>query len=310
MSGIGIRPDSASTLSSSDSSGVQDMMYQQSPSLATPTKMTQQQYTSMADPVGLTRSESDLTQMSITPTRARSQSSPQNLSHPASVTPSSGKAGKSTRPSPLTLHRQDSYHGSSPSPRRPLGLTRANSVASSGSSLRRGRPGSLGASVFGFSQITATPSTGHSGSTSTFHSPATSISSSVGSHMRARSDVSTMSVTMPYTGNMGDLVLSPDLSESGEMTGTSSHGAVPLTPATPADGMGSAHMVPAPDFGEQSHQGGQQYATMPNKHYRSAQDYGHTQPQAQYNQQYTTEQYSQPSSAYNSPHNPSHPAWQ
>ena len=280
------------------------MMYQQSPNLATPARMVQ--HMSMADPLGLTRSESDLTQMSITPTRARSQSSPQNLSHPASVTPSSGKA----RPSPLTLHRQDSYHGSSPSPRRPAGLTRANSIAgsSSGGSLRRGRPGSLGASVFGFSQITATPSTGHSGST--MHSPATSVSSSVGGHMRARSDVSAMSATMPYTANMGSLVLSPDLSESGEMTGHSSQGLVPLTPATPADGMGQTHMVQAPDFGEQPHQGGQQYATMPNKHYQSAQVYGHPQPNPHYNQQYTGHHYTQPSSAYNSPLNPSHPVWQ
>jgi hypothetical protein len=291
--GIGIRPDSA--ISSSDSSGTQDTMY--SPNLGTPVRMVQQM--SMADPLGLTRSESDLTQMSVTPTRARSQSSPQNLSHPASVTPSSGKASKGARPSPLTLHRQDSYHGSSPSPRRPVGLTRANSIAgsSSGGSLRRGRPGSLGASVFGFSQITTTPSTVHSGSS--MHSPATSISSSVGGHMRARSDVSTMSATMPYTANMG--VLSPDLSESGEMTG--SQGVVPLTPATPADGTGS--MVPVPDFGE--HQGGpQQYATMPNKHYSQV----YAQPPAAHYQQYASQQYPQPGSAYTSPLNPSHPVWQ
>lgn len=130
--------------------------------------------------------------------------------------------------------------------------------------------------------------------------------------MRARSDVSAMSATMPYTANMGGLVLSPDLSESGDMTGSSSQGLVPLTPATPLDGMGAGQMMPASEFGEQSHQvGSQQYATMPNKHYQPAQIYGHAQPAAaQYHQQYSAQQYSQPSSAYNSPLNPSHPVWQ
>lgn len=303
MIGIGIRPDSANTFTSG-SSGTQDVPYQESPNLTGP-------HLPVPNPMGLTRSESDLTQTSMTPTRPRSQSSPQKPGEPATMQPSSGKAPRQVRASP-SLHRQDSYHGSSPSPLRPSSLTRANSISgsSSGSSHRRGRPGSLGASVFGFSQITAMPSTGHSIQTPS-HSPATSYTSSVGGHSRARSDA-TQSGMLPFTQNMGSMVLSPDLSESGEMNGMSSQSMVPLTPVTPADGMGVATMIPASEFGQQPQghlqQQQQQYATMPNKHYQSAQMYGYAQAPTS-TVDYSQQQYSQPSSAYPSPLNSSHPVW-
>lgn len=122
---------------------------------------------------------------------------------------------------------------------------------------------------------------------------------------------------------MGGMTISPDMSEFGETNGMPSQASVPLTPAGAAEQ--SMPVGPTPDLGEQYHAGiaasrgmpqqqhqqqhqpAQQYATMPNKHYQATPAYGYAQPQPK--TEYNTH-YSQPSSAYTSPHDPTHPAWQ
>ena len=242
------RSQSVATLSSSDSSGGQEL-YQPSPSFApvdTPNRMI------------LTKSEPDLSQLDMTPgSRKRSQSSPQLLGQPGLQSPSSGKAMRLVRPSPLNLHRQNSYHGTSPSPRRPAQLVRANSTTTTGGA-RRFRPTSLAASAFGI-----TPIIGEA------YSPvgSPSASSSNGTHSRGRSDHS----LAPFTTSMSGMTISPDMSDSGE------HGALPvgmtippLTPVTPAHGVANG-VFPNTDYIEMQTEVIGHYATMPNKHYGASQ---------------------------------------
>lgn len=211
------------------------------------------------------RSESDLVRPGPTPiettpqSRARSQSSPQKLDTSvalASATMQTPSSGRHVRPSPLSLQRQNSYHGSSPSPRRPLPPSRSNS---SQGPFRRSRPGSLAASAFG---ITALDGDGHY---SPIQSPTTSHSGSISgpSHSRQKSECLT-----PFTQSMATMALSPDISDGGDLihsTSTSSVSSIPtqlnippltpLTPLTPADTNSSAHSAGvfstlAPDFGQ------------------------------------------------------------
>ncbi|WVR06984.1 hypothetical protein IAU60_004021 [Kwoniella sp. DSM 27419] len=217
------RSQSTATLSSSDSSG-------------------QDQYTGpvymSADGghsrMGSTRSESDLlgTVIDANPgSRSRSQSSPQVLAEPGTQTPSSGKALKQ-RPTPLALQRQNSFHGTSPSPRRPGGLSRTNSIQ--GSTRRQNRPLSLAASAFGFTTVDPT------------QSPMTSPTTS--HHSRQRSDAS---VANGFSG----MTISPNMSENGESTGmmpmSMSVGTIPpLTPITPGQASAGNHIFPSTDYGD------------------------------------------------------------
>ncbi|ORY34076.1 hypothetical protein BCR39DRAFT_235341 [Naematelia encephala] len=245
------RSHSTLTLSSSDSSG-QDG-YQPSPqypALATPNRM------------GFVQSTPDLTAMEMTPnSRQRSQSSPQVAVDAGAQSPSSGKAQRFGRPSPLNLQRQNSYHGTSPSPRRPVSLSRTNSTQSG---LRRSRPGSLAASAFGITPIVGEDQV------SPLNSPLTSASSSVGTHSRQRSDVS----LAPFMTSMSGMTISPDMSDSGEP------GSVlpmqmtvpPLTPITPGQGVANG-VFKTTDYGDMATEV-PRYATMPNKHYETT-HYGH-----------------------------------
>ncbi|WWC70285.1 uncharacterized protein I206_104235 [Kwoniella pini CBS 10737] len=243
--------------------------------------------------MGSTRSESDLLNtLDSTPnSRSRSQSSPQVLIEPGMQSPSSGKVMKQ-RPTPLALQRQNSFQGSatSPSPRRPGTLSRTNSTQ--GHSRRQGRPLSLAASAFGFTNVDPTAQ-------SPVHSPV------IGGHSRQRSDIS---VSNGFSG----MTLSPNVSEngavglSGQIGIPMSSTIPPLTPLTPAtqgssgsianngvfpnteygdlipNDIGSIPIVPmahAQGHGQQLH-----YATMPNKHYISHHQHqavhhqGHPQP--------------------------------
>lgn len=143
-------------------------------------------------------------------------------------------SGKHVRPSPLSLQRQNSYHGSSPSPRRPLPPSRANS---SQGPLRRSRPGSLAASAFGITALDG------DGAYSPIQSPTTSVSGSGSGHSRQQSQLLT-----PFTVSMATMALSPDVPESGDLinsTSTSSSMGIPtplavpphtpVTPNTPAN---------------------------------------------------------------------------
>ncbi|WRT66289.1 uncharacterized protein IL334_003242 [Kwoniella shivajii] len=263
------RSQSTITLSSSDSSGQEQ--YQPPVYLQTDSAHSR---------MGSTRSESDLlNSYDVTPnSRSRSQSSPQVLGEPGMQSPSSGKVLKH-RPTPIALQRQNSFHGSSPSPRRPQGLSRTNSIQ--GSARRQNRPLSLAASAFGFTNVDPTSS-----SQSPLQSPTPSH------HSRQRSDVS---IANGFTG----MTLSPQVSDNGEgmMPMSMSLGTIPpLTPITPAQGNGVGHngVFANTEYGEFQnelpislpiqHQQIQQqmhYATMPNKHYMS-----HHQHQQQFPQAY------------------------
>lgn len=245
------RSQSAATLSSSDSSGQE--AFQPSPSyppidMHTPARLV------------AAKSETDLVHLDMTPGRQRSQSSPQVI-EPAYMSPSSGKASRFARPAPLNLTRQNSYHGTSPSPRRPVPLSRANS---SQPGMRRSRPTSLAASAFGI-----TPITSGDEMYSPLHSPSTSSGSGAGTHSRQRSDVS-----LGFTSSMGGMTISPDMSDSGEPS-TVHHMPMtvpPLTPVTPNHATGGPGVFAAQvDFEIPADMSGMPphalYATMPNKHY-------------------------------------------
>lgn len=264
------RSQSAVTLSSSDSSG-QDL-YQPSPGHGSIMAPTLQVVTPHQMP--LTRSETDLVHIDTTPSsRQRSQSSPQVLGEPGMQSPSSGKASRFVRPSPLNLQRQNSYHGSSPSPRRPIALVR--STTSQGGSLRRSRPTSLAASAFGITPIIGEEQ--HFAG-SPINSPTTASTS--GTHSRQHSDVS----LAPFTTSLGGMTISPTISDSGEGMMA---GVPPMTPITPGHGStggvftneyASVEGMDAPnEFGVQqslapaSARSGGMYATMPNKHYAGQQ---------------------------------------
>ncbi|OCF60535.1 hypothetical protein L486_00168 [Kwoniella mangroviensis CBS 10435] len=273
------RSQSTVTLSSSDSSG-----QEQYPA---PVYL---QTDSVHSRMGSTRSESDLLNShdSTPNSRSRSQSSPHVLIEPGMQSPSSGKVLKH-RPTPLALQRQNSFQGSttSPSPRRPGGLIRTNSTQ--GNARRTGRPLSLAASAFGFTNVDPTTSAQQS----PIHSPTIG-----GGHSRQRSDVS---VSNGFSG----MTLSPNVSDNGRSSNESgmmpmplSLGNIPpLTPITPAQGstgsvsnngafpnmqygdiipndMGNVPMIPVhhPHHQQQIH-----YATMPNKHYISHHPHPHAQ---------------------------------
>ena len=236
------RSQSAVTLSSSSSSGQE--LYRPSPSydtIGTPNHMNP------------TKSEPDLVNLDMTPSsRQRSQSSPQMIVQPGMQSPSSGKALRQVRPSPLNLHRQNSYHGSSPLPRRPATLTRANSTQGGG--MRRARPTSLAASAFGITPITVAE-----GTFSPMGSP-----SSTGTHSRQRSDVS----LAPFTSSLSGMSISPDMSDSGDSNSVAMAMSVPpLTPITPGHQAASNGVFPANDYGEIQGDLARHYATLPNKHY-------------------------------------------
>ena len=228
------RSQSAATLSSSASS--QDVFQ---PSLQALTHQIVPQPPQAMNPPKMVsaRSESDLLRIDTDPnSRSRSQSSPQLMSAPGAQTPSSGKAARHVRPSPLTLQRQNSYHGTSPSPRRPVPLTRSNTAQVL---VRRTRPTSLAASAFGITPI----KTEGTFAQSPICSPAgsmtsTSASSGVGGHTRQQSDVEASLVAPFQSSNMGGMQMSqisPNASESSE-TGGYVGMQVPLTPMTPGHG--------------------------------------------------------------------------
>lgn len=176
-------------------------------------------------------------------TRQRSQSSPHRVQLGENVdagmdVPSSGKAQRHSRPLSISLSRQNSYQGaSSPSPRRPAPLSRANSAQT----VSRSRPRSLAASAFGITPI----STEEAYVGSPLASPAMSVSlssgpHSAGMHNRSRSDVS----LAPLGHSMGGMTISPDLSETGDMSTSrmdGTHNMTPLTPYTPAHYPGNHH---------------------------------------------------------------------
>jgi hypothetical protein len=248
------RSQSSLTLSSSDSSSQE---YQASPNFQSQPFMPPSNQFAM-------KSEPDLTHIDTTPnSRQRSQSSPQVLGD--MLSPSSGKVIK-VRPSPGSLSRQNSYNGSSPSPRRPVPLSRANS---SQGGIRRSRPGSLAASAFG---LTPLPND---------YLP--SSPSSMSSHSRQRSDVS----LGPTTSYLSGMTLSPDMSERGDIMPIPL-AVPPLTPITPGYAATNA-VFPNTDFGEIQRDPQVQFATMPNKHYAAThyvqqqQYYGYnTQEQGQW----------------------------
>ncbi|WVQ99335.1 hypothetical protein IAU59_006468 [Kwoniella sp. CBS 9459] len=251
------RSQSTVTLSSSDSSGQE--LYQ------TPAYVpTESAHSRMAS----TRSESDLLQtIDTTPnSRSRSQSSPHVLVEPGMQSPSSGKAIKH-RPTPLALQRQNSFHGTSPSPRRPGGLSRTNSIQ--GSARRQNRPLSLAASAFGFTHVDPTST----------QSPVQSPTPS--NHSRQRSDVS---VSNGFSG----MTISPNVSEGGEsgmMSMSMSMGSIPpLTPMTPATAA-TAGVFPNTDYGDiQGKMQAQAQAAQAQAHahaHAQAQAQAHAQAQAQ-----------------------------
>ena len=238
------RSQSVATLSSSDSSGGNEM-YQPSPSFApidTSNRMV------------LTRSESDLSQLDVAAgSRQRSQSSPQVIGEPGRQSPSSGKAIRLVRPSPLNLQRQNSYHGSSASPHRPAQLVRANSITGG---TRRSRPTSLAASAFGI-----TPIVGEA--YSPLGSPSTS--SSNGTHSRGRSDTS----LTPFTTSVAGMTISPDISDLGEPGAPFLPMSIPpLTPITPAHVAANGVFSNA-EYGELHTE--VNYANMPYKQYTAPQ---------------------------------------
>lgn len=229
-------------------------------------------------------------QTDTTPTsRQRSQSSPQI--EPGMLSPSSGKAVK---PSPLALQRQNSYHGSGSSPRRPM-LSRANT---SQLPTRRSRPGSLAASVFGITPLGGDDSPYSPNSPSASSGASLSRNGSIShshTHSRARSDASSSLALTPFTTSMGVLNISPDVETPETASSMSSHqmpmplAIPPLTPNTPLHAQGGAptfspdyvpsegdhspmdfvhaHVHPATQ-GVQAHaKNSMQYSTMPNRHY-------------------------------------------
>ena len=218
------RSHSAATFSSSDSS--QDMYHPSPGSMTTSMTQTSMYVTpEIITPNRMGNSESDLLRIDTTPaTRARSQSSPQLLHGPGTQSPSSGKA-KVARPSPLSLQRQNSYHGASPSPRRPA-LTRSNTAQIP--QTRRTRPTSLAASAFGITPIVGDEQLPFSPLVSPATSNGTSLSS-IGTHSRHRSDVS----LAPFTSSMGGMTISPDMSDGDH--GMAMTMGVPLTPMTPGN---------------------------------------------------------------------------
>jgi len=154
---------------------------------------------------GLNQSEPELTQIIQQPSgRMRSQSTPQTVGLPGMLSPSSGKDDQFARPSPFSLQLQTSYHRTSPSPRRPLPLSRANSTQGG---FRRSRSTLLAALALGITPIASDDPY----SNSPLHSPSTSMSS-IGTHSRQRSDAS----LAPFTSSMGGMTISPDVSGSGE----------------------------------------------------------------------------------------------
>jgi hypothetical protein len=253
------RSQSTITLSSSSSSESSGQPSQElyHPSPAMPEYMIQH------PGVAFAKSEPDLLHLDITPGRQRSQSSPHTLTEPGHQSPSSGKS-RGILPTPLALQRQNSYHGTSPSPRRPMTLTRANS-GHSGPGIRRSRPTSLAASAFGITPIIGTDDMY---THSPLHSPAPS---SVSAHSRQRSDGS----LAPFTATMSGMTISPDLSDSGEQV--IHYSVPPLTPITPGHGVSMGGVFPPSEYGDlqsdqisQLHHASQsqgRYATMPNKHY-------------------------------------------
>jgi hypothetical protein len=197
--------------------------------------------------------------------RARSQSSPQTLDNLAASGTQTPSYGKHVRPSPLALQRQNSYHGTSPSPRRPAGPSRANS---SQGALRRSRPGSLAASAFGITAMDG------DNSYSPLNSPTASQSGSIGGHSHTRQKSECLT---PFTASMATMALSPDVSEFGDLTYSTSTSSVssipnqlaipPMTPMTPASATSSSSSAHSggifptlnPDFGYGEMQHQQQY---------------------------------------------------
>ncbi|KAK4689069.1 hypothetical protein P7C73_g1051, partial [Tremellales sp. Uapishka_1] len=249
------RSQSSVTLSSSGSSGQE--AYQHSPhQFQSPTFMGPPQ-----SHIAVNKSEPDLSHIDTTPggSRQRSQSSPQTLTEMgAMVSPSSGKTSsiRVNRPSPMGLQRQNSYQGTtSPSPRKPVTLTR---TTSSQGTLKRSRPQSLAASAFGL-----TPLHGDEVySPSPLNSPSTSASS--GTHSRQHSIAS----LTPFTSSLSVMSISPDMSEGGDGHPLSMT-VPPMTPLTPGQ-QALNGVFPNTDYGEiQTHQGpgGYQSSTMPNKHF-------------------------------------------
>ncbi|RXK40152.1 hypothetical protein M231_02610 [Tremella mesenterica] len=255
------RSQSTVTLSSSDSSGHE--AFQMSPNFPSTDMATPH----APDRVAAVRSETDLLHFDTsTGGRQRSQSSPQFI-QPAGVSPSSGKATRFPRPSPLNLSRQNSYHGTSPSPRRVVPLARTNS---SQQGMRRPRPTSLAASAFGITPIS------NDGNCSPMQSPSTSGSSN-GVHSRQRSDIS-----LGFTSSMSGMTISPNMSDTSEPSVMTSSGLTvpPLTPITPGHGPSSTGVFPTQtdfDMHIDNTGGRMQYATMPNKHYAPHGHAGHAQ---------------------------------
>jgi hypothetical protein len=304
------RSHSITTLSSSDSSGADFYpapaaldFYQVNP--------TPHSAAPVAAPVVtpnrlMNRSDSNLVHLEMTPssaTRQRSQSSPQLLGEPGTQSPSSGRAMKMVgpRPSPLNLQRQNSYHGTSPSPRRPEPLTRANSAQIAAVPGRRKGLTSLAASALGITPLVGSEETGVFGSP--LQSPSAISPFPFGGHSRQRSDVSLGTCTT----SMNEMALSPGQSESSDQFVNGDNGPLgfgservppytPLTPGMPGSAMSSSTGVFAnadygalngstDDFGSltsgnsagSAHcaQGGpggilqrqQQYMSMPNRHY-------------------------------------------
>lgn len=256
------RSQSAMTMSSSDSSS--QSIFQQSPhSNLVPTP-------EIVTPYHHNQSEPDLVQLGAIPsTRQRSQSSPQIIGEPGGQSPSSGKASRSVRPSPLSLHRQNSYHGSSPSPRRPAPLARANT--SQIGVARRSRPTSLAASAFGITPIHAEEAHGDS---SAMVSPGLATTSA---HSRAASEAS----LAPFANSMGGMTISPTMSDTADIGSAVTQ---PITPMTPGNGSIRSVFTASDysessatnEFGVQSNMPRAdalhgQYATMPNKHYGAQQ---------------------------------------
>lgn len=245
----------------------------------------------------LNRSEPDLLRSAMNRThtitstplaqnRARSQSSPHTLNMDGPMqTPSSGKA---VQPSPLALQRQNSYHGTSPSPRRPAPPSRANS---SQGPFRRSRPGSLAASAFGI-----TPIEGGLGSplaSPTGGRPVTGGSTAINAHARHRSEA----CLTPFTASMQGMTISPD-GTPGDLSLTASTSSVttlpmpmsvpPLTPITPGH-VGNSGVFPTltPEFGDF----GDHLAN-----FQQPQQYYQSHPQQmqqwqQWNQQFQAQQY-------------------
>jgi len=257
------RSQSTVTLSSSDSSGPD--MYQPSPGQQSNLMPTPEVITPHHMP--LTRSETDLVHIDTTPSsRQRSQSSPHLLvSDAGMLSPSSGKATRFPRAGPIQLQRQNSYHGSSPSPRRPVQLVRSST--SQGGISRRSRPTSLAASAFGITPIVGGEDQTGSGSPVT--SPVSATTS--GTHSRQHSAAS----LAPFTSSMGGMTISPTISDNGEMVSVN---VPPMTPITPGQQLLQG-VFATTEYAEMTNEFGAttgvqmqpgHFATMPNKHYATA----------------------------------------